>query len=107
MDGCGPERAEVTAVTQFLAEGQHEVLALALGAIDGRGQATRVVGPVDAIKALSLGTFDPALHSSQCDAELPGHLMQGGPASHGLDHGTSALFGRGFLRRADSSEKGF
>ena len=107
MDGCGPELAEVAGVTQFLAESQHEVLALSLGAIDGRGQAARVVSPVDAIEALSLGTFEPALHGGQCDAELPGHLTQGGPASDGLDQGTSALFGRGFLRMADSSGKGF
>ena len=63
MDGCGPELTEVTGVPQFLAEGQHEILALSLGAIDGRGQAARVVGPVDAIESLSLGTFDPALHA--------------------------------------------
>jgi hypothetical protein len=107
MDGCGPELAEVAAVTQFLAEGQHEGLALSLGAIDRRGQAARVVGPIDAIEALSLGTFDPALHGSQCDAELPGHVTQGGPASDGLNHGTSALFGRGFFRMTDSSGKGF
>jgi hypothetical protein len=107
MDGCGPELAEVTGVTQLLAEGQHEVLAFSLGAIDGRGQAARVVGPVDAIEALSLGTFDPALHGGQCDAELPGHLTQGGPATDGFDHVTSALFGRGFFLMADPSAKGF
>jgi hypothetical protein len=107
VDGYGPELAEVTVVPELLAEGQHKILALPLGAVDGRGQAARVVGPVDAIEALSLGTFDPALHGSQCNAELPGDLTQGGPASNGLDHGTSALFGRGFLLMADSSGKGF
>jgi hypothetical protein len=107
MDGCGPELAEVTGITELLAEGQHEILTLPLGAIDGRGQAARVVAPVDTIKSLSLGPFDPALHGGQCDAELLGLLTQGGPASDGLDHGTSVLFGRGFLLMADSSAKGF
>jgi hypothetical protein len=97
VDGGRPELAEVTGVTQFLAEGQHEILPLPLGAIDGRGQAARVITPVDAIEALSLGTFEPALHGGQCHAELLGDLTQGGPTSDGLDHGTSALFGRGFF----------
>jgi hypothetical protein len=107
VDSDRPELAEVTGVTQLLAEGQHEILALPLGAIDGRGQAARVVSPVDAIEALSLGTFEPALHGGQCDAELPGDLTQGGTASDGLDHGTSALLGRSFFLMADSSAKGF
>jgi hypothetical protein len=107
MDGCGPELAEVTGVTELLAEGQHEILALPLSAIDGRGQAARVVTPVDAIEALSLGPFEPALHGGQCDTELLGDLTQGGAASDGLDHGTSALFVSGFFLMADSSAKGF
>jgi hypothetical protein len=96
VDGGCPELAEVTGLTQLLAEGQHQVLPLPLGAIDRRGQATRVVGPVHAIEALSLGAFDPALHRGQSHAELLGHLTHGGTASDGLDHGTSALFRRGF-----------
>ena len=107
VDSGGPELTEVAGVTQLLANGQYEVLPRALGAIDRCRQAARAVGPVDAIQALSGGALDPALHSGQGHAELLGDLTQGGSVSDGVDQGTSALLGRGFLLRADSSAEGF
>jgi hypothetical protein len=56
---------------------------------------------------LSLGALDPALHGGQSHAELLGDLTHGGSVSDSLDHGTSALLGRGFLLMADSSPDGF
>jgi hypothetical protein len=56
---------------------------------------------------LSLGACDPALHGGQSHAELLGDLTPGGTASYGLDQGTSALLGRGFLLMADSSPDSF
>jgi hypothetical protein len=91
----------------MLSRGLTSQLRMALGAIDRLEQAARLVGPIDAIEALSLSTFNPALHCGRRDAELLGHLTEGGSASDGLDHGMSALLGRGFLLMADSSAKGF
>ena len=107
VDGCRPELAEVTGVTQFLAEGQHQILPQALGAIDRRGQATGSVRPVHPIQALPLGPCDPALHSGQGHAELVSHVTHRGTAPDSLDHLTPPLFGRGFLLMADSSREGF
>jgi hypothetical protein len=51
--------------------------------------------------------LDPALHGGQSHAELLGDLTQEGSASDRLDQGTSALLGRGFLLKADSSPDSF
>jgi hypothetical protein len=103
VDGGRPELAEVTGVVQLLADGQHEVLQVTLGAVNRRGQAAGSVCPVHPIQAPVAGSCHPALHGGQGDAEAVGDVAQGSAGTDGCDHLAAALGGIGFLHMAVSS----
>jgi hypothetical protein len=88
---------------QLLADGQHEVLQVTLGAVNRRGQAAGSICPVHPIQALVAGSCHPALHGGQGDAEAVGDVAQGRAGTDGFDHLAAPLSGVGFLHMAVSS----
>ena len=98
---------EVTGVTQVLANGQDKILDGTFGAIDGRGQTTGSVLPVNAIQTLMPGSCDPALHRRQGYIKIRSDLPHRNTAANGGDHLATSLCRVGFLLMAGSLKKGF
>jgi hypothetical protein len=83
---------EVTGVVQLLADGQHEVLQVTLGAVDRRGQAAGSIWPIHPIQALVDGSCQPALHGGQGDVEAVGDVAQGSAGTDGFEHLAASVF---------------